>query len=465
MTFLRTIALALSLAALAGCGGGTDGVADTVADIQASGSSGGNGNHAPLIGGTPATSVVAGARYLFTPTASDADGYPLTFDVTGKPAWASFDSRTGMLAGTPASADVGSSSTIVISVTDGTETASLPAFTLKVVAGSSQGLDITGTSRPGYQWDTLATGKAVYVDRSYTYTSVPQAYVGLSYVRTANDDKTSTGDNFFSFVVNQPVTVFVAHDTRITSKPAWLSGWSDTGDQLGTTDATLHLYSKTFPAGTVTLGGNGGAGGSMYTVLVAAQGGGGGGTAVPFANADSATTSMNNPVTVDVLANDTGLADAPVTVTLISAPSHGTAVVNADQTIRYTPATDFAGADTLNYQVRDADGDIATAAVTIQVTCTNCAAGVTLALAWDPNPAADQVQGYIVYYGATGTTATVELSNIPVTASGFNPSAPGVSYDAWNDLKLKTGDSICFRVKAYNMVGTSGYSSAVCGTI
>ena len=53
------------------------------------------------------------------------------------PAWAQFDPATGQLSGTPASSDAGTYSNIVISVSDGQLTASLPAFSIGVQQVSS----------------------------------------------------------------------------------------------------------------------------------------------------------------------------------------------------------------------------------------------------------------------------------------------------------------------------------------
>ena len=46
---------------------------------------------------------------------------------------------------------------------------------------------------------------------------------------------------------------------------------------------------------------------------------------------------VNTPVTVNVLANDSDPDGDPLTVTGAAAPAHGTAVVNANNTITYTP--------------------------------------------------------------------------------------------------------------------------------
>lgn len=91
-------------------------------------------NADPVISGTPATSANAGSLYSFTPSATDPDsGTTLTFSIANKPAWATFNTATGTLTGTPTNAHVGTTSGIVISVSDGTATAALPAFALTVV--------------------------------------------------------------------------------------------------------------------------------------------------------------------------------------------------------------------------------------------------------------------------------------------------------------------------------------------
>jgi hypothetical protein len=86
----------------------------------------------PTISGSPATVVVAGAAYSFTPAAVGASGTTLTFSVQNLPAWATFNAGTGQLSGTPAVANVGTYANILISVSDGTHSASLTAFAIHV---------------------------------------------------------------------------------------------------------------------------------------------------------------------------------------------------------------------------------------------------------------------------------------------------------------------------------------------
>jgi hypothetical protein len=86
----------------------------------------------PTISGTPLASVVAGNAYSFTPTTTDPSGAALTFSVKNAPSWATFNSATGELSGTPTEADVATYSNITISVSNGTTSVSLPAFPIAV---------------------------------------------------------------------------------------------------------------------------------------------------------------------------------------------------------------------------------------------------------------------------------------------------------------------------------------------
>src|SRR5581483_9628639 len=91
-------------------------------------------NTPPKITGTPPTAAQAGTAYSFQPAGSDSDGDTLTFSITNKPSWATFSATTGHLSGTPGAADVGTDTGIVITVSDGTSSASLPAFAITVAA-------------------------------------------------------------------------------------------------------------------------------------------------------------------------------------------------------------------------------------------------------------------------------------------------------------------------------------------
>src|SRR6185312_9005613 len=88
----------------------------------------------------------------------------------------------------------------------------------------------------------------------------------------------------------------------------------------------------------------------------------------PIAAPDTATTTAGTPVTIAVLANDSDPDNNPLTITAVSTPVHGNAVINpADKTITYTPATGFSGSDSFSYTITDGTTP-RSAAVTVTVT-------------------------------------------------------------------------------------------------
>jgi hypothetical protein len=89
------------------------------------------------ISGTPPTSVIEGHSYSFKPSASGPSGKTLSFSVKNKPAWATFSISTGLLTGTPASSQTGTYADIVLSVSDGQTSSSLPAFNVTVTGSTS----------------------------------------------------------------------------------------------------------------------------------------------------------------------------------------------------------------------------------------------------------------------------------------------------------------------------------------
>jgi hypothetical protein len=91
----------------------------------------------------------------------------------------------------------------------------------------------------------------------------------------------------------------------------------------------------------------------------------------PVAVNDSAATSQSTPVTVNVLANDSDPDNEPLTVTGASVPAHGTAAVNPDKTITYTPTGSYFGPDSFTYSISDGNGGTASATVSITVNFVN----------------------------------------------------------------------------------------------
>jgi hypothetical protein len=144
------VALTMTTIISAGCGGGGGGGGTSANASGSSGSNNAGANSAPTITGAPATQASVGTAYNLTPQASDADGDTLAFSIENKPTWAQFNTATGQLTGTPATQDA--TANIVITVSDGKATASLPAFSITVgtaTAGSGSTPGSTAPSGPG----------------------------------------------------------------------------------------------------------------------------------------------------------------------------------------------------------------------------------------------------------------------------------------------------------------------------
>jgi Putative Ig domain len=165
---------------------------------------GGGGNSPPTISGNPPTSATEGQTYSFTPTASDPDGDPLNFSITGRPSWAVFNPADGQLTGTPGSSDVRTFSNIVISVSDGQTTRSLAAFSITVAAsGGNTNTPPTISGNPP---------TSVLQDSAYSFTP------------TAND---ADGDTLTFAVAGLPSwAAFNTNNGRISGTP--------TGTDVGT---------------------------------------------------------------------------------------------------------------------------------------------------------------------------------------------------------------------------------------
>ncbi|MEO2015501.1 MAG: Ig-like domain-containing protein [Fuerstiella sp.] len=73
----------------------------------------------------------------------------------------------------------------------------------------------------------------------------------------------------------------------------------------------------------------------------------------PVAQNDSDSTSVNTAVIVRVLDNDSDADDDALTPSIVSHPAHGTARVNANGTITYTPEANFNGSESFTYSVSD----------------------------------------------------------------------------------------------------------------
>jgi outer membrane protein OmpA-like peptidoglycan-associated protein len=87
----------------------------------------------------------------------------------------------------------------------------------------------------------------------------------------------------------------------------------------------------------------------------------------PQAVDDSATTNGTDPVSVDVVANDSDGDGTALIVKSVTQPENGTATNNEDGTVTYVANEGFVGSDTFTYIISDEDGAQSTASVTVIV--------------------------------------------------------------------------------------------------
>ena len=152
--------------------------------------SGGSSNTAPKISGSPMTALNIDSPYSFQPSASDSNGDALSFSVANKPSWASFNSTTGKLSGTPSAADVGTYSNIVVSVSDGKTSAALPAFSIAVnqISFGSVALSWTAPTQntDGTSLNNLAGYRVVYGTSPSALNQSVQVNAGVSSIVVDN---------------------------------------------------------------------------------------------------------------------------------------------------------------------------------------------------------------------------------------------------------------------------------------
>ena len=140
-SLVRTSILACTLAvSLTGCLFDGNQVPDRSGDATTGSTSvDGSSNRAPTISGSPLTSARVNQAYSFQPSASDPEGDPLTFQISNKPAWATFDSGTGRLSGTPSTSSTGVFSNVRITVSDGRASSALAPFSIAVTDSQATG--------------------------------------------------------------------------------------------------------------------------------------------------------------------------------------------------------------------------------------------------------------------------------------------------------------------------------------
>ncbi|MGW4410725.1 Ig-like domain-containing protein [Nonomuraea sp. NPDC004702] len=150
---------------------------------------------------------------------------------------------------------------------------------------------------------------------------------------------------------------------------------------------------------------------------------------------DTASTTDNTPVTVPVLANDTG---ASPTISAVTQPAYGKVTISGDNLI-YTPDTDRAGTDTFTYTIETACGT-STATVTVTVECTREPINLVNGSFEAPPVAGFQILPDASTNPAVGWHATASDRKLEFWHSGFQgvPAADGQQFAELNANEAST---------------------------
>jgi hypothetical protein len=93
-----------------------------------------------------------------------------------------------------------------------------------------------------------------------------------------------------------------------------------------------------------------------------------------------------------------------------------------------------------------------TAGISVASLSVSQTASRLLQVSWQPF--GNNASGYMVYYGQTADSATALISDLSTGSGLINSSAPTVTYNSVPDLGLYVGDTVCFRIHAYDLAHT-----------
>jgi VCBS repeat-containing protein len=322
------------------------------------------------------------------------------------------------------------------------------------------------TFNPGTDFDHLAAGATENVVINYTV----QDEHGATSSSTLTVTVTGTNDG----PVANPDTATTDENTAISV--AVLANDTDVDD-----GAALSLVSATGPAGKGTVGMSGNnvtfnpgtdfdhlAAGATETVVVnyTIQDEHGatssstltvtvtGTNDAPIANADTATTSENAPVSIDVLANDTDVDDGhSLSLVSTSVPAGQGSVSIVSGQVAFNPGGDFdhlavgeSQVVTINYTMQDEHGATSSSTVSLTVTGTNdaptiVAGGTTASGSVTELPDGDPGENTTVHH-ASGTIAFADADTSDTHSATATPQGAGYYGTFTLDPVNQGGDTV-----------------------
>lgn len=446
-------------------------------------------NRAPTISGTPASWVYVGSPYYFKATGKDPEGAKLTYQIFNKPAWATFNTSTGVLSGTPGA--VGLWNGIRIRVSDGTNTSPAIYFAIRATSRSNTPPTISGapatsvapgsvysftpstsdangdplrfsiSHKPGWASFDPATGRlsgtpgtshigtyqSIVISVTDGSRKVSLAPFSITVSNTGNRVPTITGTPPTSVTVGKsyvfkPTAADPDKNTlgfSIQNKPAWATFSSATG-QLSGTPTSAHVGKYTNIVISVSDGKASAALAPFAITVAAAHNNAQTISGTPAKSVNAGNAYVFRPTAAD--ANGDKL-----TFAIANKPAWATFSTTTGQ-LSCTPTSAAVGTYA-NVTISVSDGKARTALAPFAVTVVDVSSG-TASLMWTPptqntdGTPLTNLAGYRIVYGVSASqlTQTIQLTNAGLSAYVVENLAPGTYY---------------FAIRAY---ATSGAESA-----
>jgi VCBS repeat-containing protein len=417
--------------------------------------------------------------------ASDVEGSTLTYTVTVSPQHGvlALNAATGAYTYTPSINYTGTDS-FKFTVSDGTLTSAEATVSISVTPNNDAPIALSSSFTTPE--DTLYSGTLSGVDPegdnlTYILTSSPTK--GLVTIQDVNlgtftyqPYPNQTGTDSFTFKVNDgsldsaPVTVFITI-TPVNDAPVALNssfsvvaGNTHNGTVSATdVDSPVLTYVQvsgptqgtlTFNAnGTYTYVANSSASGmdsftfkandsqldsNIATVSVTI---GAAPNQAPIAQNQTLSTPEDTVKTGTLVATDPEAA--PITFSVVTNPTHGSVVVNANGTFTYTPTSNYSGTDSFTFKANDGANDSNTATVSLTVTPVNdlpiannanytITENQTLSITLTGSDVDGDTLTYTIVTGPTNGTLTGTGPNVTYT--------PNANYNGTDSFTFKVND-------------------------
>jgi len=287
-------------------------------------------NDAPSISGTPILSINEDTFYEFQPNIIDFDGDDLIISITNKPSWATFDSTTGRLYGTPLDTDTDVYPDIQISVTDtSNEVAILTPFTIEVVQ-----INDPPTMDPIPTQTINEDSSAQTITLTNIHDIEGNPFLILSAQSLTQE-----------LISNPAISYFMGSDTATLT-------YTPLPDQHGEATINVFIWDQTINA--------------QYEFNVMIE---------PVNDAPSAvpnSITVDEDTATDIQLNFEDIDSESVTYHTYSQPAHGSVTINETTGIAtYTPNLNYIGTDSFTFIVNDGDLDSTQATISITVSAIN----------------------------------------------------------------------------------------------